>query len=136
MTLGTSPRLYSRPVPELPDAIAYTELRLMDERARPAERWVVRLNQALVLLRARDYEGAVRLLRDVAAPDNPDGVGRATVDYWLGVALSHAGTTYHDAAVEAFRRAADAPGARLDHDDGPWVAPRARARLVMLSGGI
>lgn len=135
VTLGTSPRLYSRPLPDRPDAIAYTELLLIDERARFAERWVVRLNQALVLLRTRDYEGAVRLLRDLEAPENPNGVGRATVDYWLGVALANAGSSYREAAAEAFHRAAEVEGARLGHHDGPWVAPRARARLRMLSGG-
>lgn len=135
VVLGSSPLIYSQPIPDLPDAIAYTELFLMAERARPEEAWVIRLNQALILLRARDYEGSARLLRDLKAPDHPNGVGRATVDYWLALALANAGSTYRDAAIEAFRRAAEVPGARLDHHDGPWLAPRAKARLVALGAG-
>lgn len=135
VALGNSPNLYSRPSADLPDAIAFTELRLLEERARPEDAWVIRLNQALILLRGHDAEGAVRLLRDLEAPSHPNGVGRATVDYWLGLALLNAGASYRDAAIEAFRRAAAAPGARLDHHDGPRVAPRARARLEALGVG-
>ena len=135
LTLGSSPNLYSRPLPDFPDAIAFTELRLAAESPRPDEAWVIRLNQALILLRSGDAEGAVRLLREVEAPRNPNGVGRATADYCLGLALTQAGASYRDAAIEAFRRAAAVPGARLDHHDGPWVAPRAQARLLALGAG-
>ena len=38
-------------------------------------------------------------------------------------------------AIDAFTRAAADPDARLFHNDGPWVAPRARARLTELGGG-
>lgn len=135
VVLGASPLVHSEPFAGVPESIGFTDLLLTAERARPEEAWVIRLNQALILLRARDYEGAVRLLREIEAPEQPNGVGRAAVDYWLGVALANTGPTYRDKAVEAFRRAAKVEGARLDHHDGPWVAPRARARLIALGAG-
>lgn len=135
VTLGSSPLIFSQPPSGMLDAVAFTDLRLQAERARPEELWVIRLNQALTLLRGRDFEGAVRLLRDLKAPQRDHGVGQATIDYWLGLALAGAGPGYREAAADAFARAAQVSGARLMHDDGPWVAPRAEARLLALRGG-
>jgi hypothetical protein len=53
----------------------------------------------------------------------------------LGIALTALGPSYRDAAVQAFERAAAEPQARLFHNDGPYVAPRAAARLAALGGG-
>ena len=63
------------------------------------------------------------------------GVGRGTVDYWLGMAYTIAGPQFRAQAQQSFERAAGDPEARLFHNDGPWVAPRARARLAELTGG-
>ncbi|MCP4657012.1 MAG: PDZ domain-containing protein [bacterium] len=132
VTLGTSPLLLSRNTPDLLDAIAFTELVLMEEEAGADALWVIRLNQALILMHAHQWEQAVRRLRDVGAPQAAHGLGRATVDYWLGVALQGAGPSYRRDAAEAFARAAEVTGARLFHHDSAWVAPRARARLRAL----
>lgn len=132
VTLGRSPVFHAETTPGTPDALAFTELRLLEARAAPEDLWVLRLEEALILLRNLDHEGAVRLLRDVEAPKNPTGVGRATVDYWLGVALAGSGPRYRDAAIAALQRAAAVSGARLGHHDGPYLAPRARARLAAL----
>lgn len=136
VTLGTSPWIVAGREGDLVDALAWSRLVLLEESTDPRERWVIRLDQALLLLRAGDPEGAVRRLRDVEAPQTSHGVGRATVDYWLGIALSRLGPRFRDAAVEALQRAASVPGARLDHHDDAWVAPRAEARLYALRSGL
>ena len=135
VSLDTSPWIVAGREGELVDALTWARLVLLDETTDPRERWVIRLDQALLQLRAGDPEGAVRQLRNVEAPQTSHGVGRATVDYWLGIALSRLGPRFRDAAVEALQRAAAVPGARLDHDDDAWVAPRAEARLHALRTG-
>jgi tetratricopeptide (TPR) repeat protein len=96
-------------------------------------RWVLELNQAAVLLQSGAYEEAVRTLRAIQAPaDQP--LGQSTVEYLLGIALLHSDARYHERAREQFRQAASDGSGRLLHGDGPWVAPRARARLVALGG--
>ena len=136
VSLDTSPWIVAGRQTDLLDALAWARLVLLEESTDARERWVVRLDRALLQLRAGDPEGAVRLLRDVDAPQNSHGVGRSTVDYWLGIALSRLGPRFRDAAVEALQRAASVPGARLDHDDDAWVAPRAEARLHALRSGL
>ncbi|MDA8017931.1 MAG: PDZ domain-containing protein [Thermoanaerobaculia bacterium] len=136
VSLGTSPWIVAGREGELVDALAWARLVLLEETTDARERWIVRLDQALLQLRAGDPEGAVRQLRNVDAPQTSHGVGRATVDYWLGIALSRLGPRFRDAAVEALQRAAAVPGARLDHDDDAWVAPRAEARLHALRSGV
>lgn len=131
VTVGASPKLLSRDDGDLLPPVAWAELAQLAERSS-TDRWVVEVDQALVLLRQGDWEEAARRLRAVRAPQAPDGVGQAAVDYWLGVALSAGGTAYRDAAVQAFQRAAAVEGGRLLHADGAWVAPRARARLAAL----
>ena len=135
LKVGASPNLIGAQDDDgLLPALAYTQLALLEEKAvrdqEPAgELWVVQANQAFLLLRAGDVEGAVRKLRAVRAPQVSHGVGQATVDYALGAALLRLGDGYRDAARAAFERAAQSPGARLGHDDGPFLAPRARIRL-------
>ena len=66
------------------------------------------VNQALILLRANEWEEAARRLRAISAPQSSHGVSQATVDYWLGVALA-------------------AAGARSDQSRRGWSVPRAKA---------
>ncbi len=100
----------------------------------PAPEWVLRLNQAAILLRGGVWREAVTVLRTIRAPVGP-GLGQAAVDYWLGVALLAVDpTTYGESARGALVRAMEVPEARLYHNDGPLVAPRARARLDELGG--
>lgn len=100
-------------------------------------RWVLKLNQARILLNAGDAEAAVRELREIDRAQVPGvdqvGLGPGTIDYWLGFALERAGPRYLDRAREAYERAAAAPDARFLHDDGPRIAPRAWARLQRLA---
>ena len=60
------------------------------------------------------------------------GLGQATVLYWLGIALAKVGPDHMDDARNAFAQAAQTAGGRLLHNDGPWLEPRARARLTAL----
>jgi tetratricopeptide (TPR) repeat protein len=114
-----------------PVLAARLSLELLRSQAS-APRWLLQLNQAALLIRARDYEAAIQLLRRIEAPAQP-GLGRAMVDYWLGTTLlALDARVYADAARSALERSLEQPGARLYHDDGPLLAPRARARLAQL----
>ena len=133
LTVGASPNLIGEQGDdELLPALAYAQLALLEEKAPPAERWVIEANQAFLLLRAGDVEGGVRKLRAVRAPQVSHGVGQAAIDYALGLALLRLGDTYREAATAAFERAAKAAGARLGHHDGPYLQPRAATRLEEL----
>lgn len=130
LQVGASPNLIGAEGGDgLLPALAYTQLALLEEKTPAADLWVVQANQAFLLLRAGDVEGAVRKLRAVRAPQVSHGVGQATLDYALGVALLRLGDTYADAARAAFERAAASPGARLGYADGPYLQPRALIRL-------
>lgn len=96
--------------------------------------WLIELNRAAVFLHGRAWEDAVRVLRGVRAPSAP-GLGQGAADYWLALALDALGPTYAAQARQALERAAAAEGARLFDNDGPLVAPRARARLAGPGGG-
>jgi hypothetical protein len=104
-------------------------------RASDFPRWMLQLNRAVLQLIAKDPEAAVRSLREIDTATVPDtgGVGRATLDYLLGLALVEAGPRYADLAREAFERAAVDPEARLHHSDGPLVRPRARVHIEQLA---
>lgn len=128
VALGSSPRVLEDLGDMLP-SVAFTDLVLQAEDEGGRDLWVVQLNQALIALRAGDHESAVRLLRQIEVPAAKHGLSRPAVDYWLGVALLKLGPSHEEAAADAFRKAATVPDARLFHHDGPWVAPRARARL-------
>ena len=98
-------------------------------------RWLLELNQALLLLRVGENEEAVRVLRriDLATVPSSAGLGRAAVQYALGVALLRASPRYADLARETFERVIQQGGRQtLIDDDGPLAAPRARARLAGL----
>lgn len=134
LKLGSSPDLLAARRADLLDAVAFTELVLLAEKAPADAAWIVELDQALILLRANEWTEAARKLRSIRAPQTSHGVGQATVDYLLGIALSAAGPSFIEGARQHFEKAAGLPGARLFHNDGAWVAPRARARLRMLGG--
>lgn len=132
LALGSSPDLLATRGEDLLDSVAFTELVLLGERVSPDRSWIVELDQALILLRASEWAEAARRLRSIRAPQTSHGVGQATVDYLLGIALFGAGPDFLEGARQHFERASTTPGARLFHNDGAWVAPRAQARLTGL----
>ncbi len=134
LTLGSSPDLLARRRADLLESVAYAELVLAAETVAAEDAWIVEADQALILLRAGEWRAAARRLNTIRAPQSSHGVGQATVDYLLGIALSAAGPDFRDGARQSFEKAAGPPGARLFHNDGAYVAPRARARLVALGG--
>jgi len=130
---GSSPRLFQRWSGESSIALTYAQLMLLEDRpASQASAWVVQFNQAMLQIRAGRWEEAVRMLRGLSLPAVAGGIGTATVDYWLGVALANAGPRLRTSAKQALTRAAADPNARLYHHDGPRVAPRAKLRLQSL----
>ena len=131
IVLGSSPQIVATDDGWIAAAV-FADLDLLEARVAGEDRWLVRLNRAKALLDAGEWVDAARELRAIEAPEGP-GIGQGTVDYLLGVALRAAGSSYLESARAAFERAAAAPGARLVHHDGPWVAPRARARLHALA---
>ncbi|MEM9407594.1 MAG: PDZ domain-containing protein, partial [Acidobacteriota bacterium] len=104
--------------PNLIRAAAAAELN--NELARESERsprWLLQLNHAAILLRSGDLEAAVRELRRIETPTS-QGLGRATVDYWIGLALlrlSVQQASYIEPAKAAFQKAAEAAEGRLFH---------------------
>lgn len=93
--------------------------------------WTLELYQALILLEIEDFDGATRRLQAIRAPsDTP--FGAAAVSYWLGVSLSSGPDADLVAARDALLTALATEGARLHHNDGPLVAPRAWARLQQI----
>ena len=130
--LGSSPDLLAVDGPNVLDSVAFADLVLLSERVSSDLEWIVELDQALILLRGSEWAEAARRLRSIRAPQSSHGVGQATVDYLLGIALNAAGPDFLEGARQHFEKAAAVPGARLFHNDGAWVAPRARARLTGL----
>jgi hypothetical protein len=142
LTLGTSPLVASLSDPSALDPALAARLASLEAGAGSggtgpggtgavAPGWLVRLNRAVILMRSGEWRQAAEELRSIAAPEGP-GVGRGTVDYLLGVALLEVDSAaYRDTARGLIGRAAEG-GARLEHNDGPLVAPRAMARLETL----
>jgi len=91
--------------------------------------WVLQLNQASALLHFGEWQATVDLLESVQAPEGA-GLGSAMVDYWMGVGLAELGRI--EEARAAFERVLLLSGARYLHDEGPLLAPRARARIAGL----
>lgn len=133
--VASSPWLPSRRDEDLLDPVAWASLTLMQEDVGIEDRWLVQASRGLIALRARDWESAIRSLREASGPRGVAGMGQAAIDYWMGIALSRLGGGYVDQAVQLFERAAENPDARLHHNDGPWVAPLAETRLRALRGG-
>ncbi len=135
LTLGASP-VSVHPRASVPAAVVWAAARARERRGdSDTPGWTLRLDQALILLQASAWEEAVRLLETVRAPEEAP-FGAAAVEYWLGVAHAGAGPGHETAAQQAFERALGRTGGRLEHDDGPLVAPRARARLTRLRANI
>jgi hypothetical protein len=132
LRLGSSPAVVPLDDPDLVYATVSSTLSNARRRDVAIPEWLVKLNQAAVFLHGSAWEEAVRTLREVQMPAGSSGLGQASVDYWLALALRGAGPNYLDLAKDALRRAAADPQARLYHNDGPLVAPRARARLYQL----
>ena len=137
LAAGDSPLVELRGGGDITYAAAAASLAAARMR-QPSEKpdWVWELNDAATRLHGGDLEGALEILRRTErfAPDG-SGVGRGTFDYWLGTAFMMAGPEFRAQAQQSFARAAEDAAARLGHNDGPWVAPRARARLAWLTGG-
>ena len=86
-----------------------------------------RLNLALCAMHFGDFAAAHEYLVKARAelPQRP-GISQGTALYYLGLALEKLG--YKKEATEAYRAAAEAPGATLFNNDGPSVAPLAARR--------
>jgi Tfp pilus assembly protein PilF len=86
-----------------------------------------RLNLALCAMHFGDFAAAHEHLVKARAelPQRP-GISQGTALYYLGLALEKLG--YKKEATEAYRAAAEAPGATLFNNDGPSVAPLAARR--------
>ncbi|MEE8278733.1 MAG: PEGA domain-containing protein [Thermoanaerobaculia bacterium] len=134
LALAASPSVVSASDPRLLYPLAWAALAArMQEEEDETPPWVVRLNQAAILLRGGAWAEAIRALRETRAPAE-GGLGQAAVDYWLGVALLAADpAAYLASAREAFSRALEIGNARLYHDLGPTVELRARGRLAGIS---
>lgn len=132
LTPGVSPVVVSLNDPSALDpALAARLVSLEASAGEEATVWLVRLNRAVVLMRSGEWSRAAETLRGIQAPASA-GVGQGTVDYLLGVALLEVDrATYRDTARTMIGRAADGR-ARLEHNDGPLIEPRARARLETL----
>jgi membrane-associated protease RseP (regulator of RpoE activity) len=131
--LGATPKVISPADPEL--LYSVISATLAADASGNGDEWIVELNRAAVLLHAAAWEDAVRALRAIDGAPSGAGLGQGAVDYWLGIALTALGPAYREQASAAFQRAAADPDARLFNNDGPWVAPRAAARLAALGGG-
>jgi hypothetical protein len=113
-------------------AVAWATLGLQEESADASQKWLVQLSSAMLLMDAEDWPTASTILRRIDAPQSSHGFGQAAVDYWLGLTLERSGD--FEGARAAYARAMRLPEARLFHHDGPYLAPRARARLAGLGG--
>lgn len=125
------PAVFAAVHEEVPAPVLSAWVTLGEAMERPPA-WLVALNRAAVAARLDQWEDVVRTLRGVEAPLGP-GLGQAMVDYWLGTALLAADPVgYRTQARSLLERAAAVDGGTLFHDDGPPIAPRARARLEAL----
>jgi len=132
LRLGSSPVVVSPNDPDLLYSVVWGMTAAAIGRLdAPVASWLAELNQAAVLIKSRDWDAALRILRGIQAPSGP-GVGQGLADYWLGIALAESGDT--EAARAAFERVLAEPEARYLRNDGPFLAPMARVRLQTLAG--
>jgi hypothetical protein len=129
VTLSSSPVVIRHNAPSL--IYASIAARLSVEGTEIPE-WLKKLNLGMVFLNAGAWEDALYEFRTADGFPRDHALGQAAADYWLGVCLQSIGPDYYGEAAAAFRRAAGASGARLYHNDGPLIAPRAKARLAEL----
>ncbi len=132
VTLASSPVVTSLSDPSALDPALAARLVSLEVNAdSQVPGWLVRLNRGVVLMRSGEWRSAAEALRGIEAPATA-GVGKATVDYLLGVALLEVDrAAYRDTAQGLIGGAAESR-ARLEHNDGPLLAPRAKARLETL----
>jgi hypothetical protein len=134
IAVGTSPSVVPGGLPTMAYAAVWAASLAQLGAADPAvPQWIAELNLANVLMQAGAWDAAVRRLRSIEAPAESD-FARAMVDYQLGIALEAVGPQYLELARDAYTRAAQVEGARLWHRDGPYLQPRALARLATLGG--
>lgn len=119
----------------LPSAVA-ARLHQELERAGDLPRWLLELDLANLLLAGGDPAEAVRQLRTIEAPGR-SGLGRDTVQYMLGLALTilaeEGRDEYRPRARAVFEALASAERGRLRSDAGPEIAPRARLHAEALA---
>ena len=119
----------------LPSAVA-ARLHQELERAGDLPRWLLELNLANLLLAGGDPAEAVRQLRTIEAPGR-SGLGRDTVQYMLGLALTilaeEGRDEYRPRARAVFEALAAAERGRLGADAGPEIALRARLHAEALA---
>ena len=131
VTLGSSPTLLTGVDPARAVALWAAATAALGAGDSVTPRWVLQLQMAHLLLEQGRFGAAVDVLRRVRAPAGaPFGAG--AVDYWLGVALLASSADGAQPARQALTRAAADSEARLFHNDGPRLAPRARVRLAEL----
>ncbi len=132
LQMETGPRIRGVRDPDLIFSAAGVSLSREIERSDSATpRWALDLQLAIVHLRGNDLEGAIRILRAIEAPSQ-SGLGVGMVSYTLARALQEAGGSYSAAARQFLEGVLDSATARLGDADGPYLAPRARARLLTL----
>lgn len=118
--------------PFAPDLLpAAAAAHLIQELKSPGEvpAWLLELELASILFARGETESAVRRLRRIEAPGR-SGLGRETVEYMMGLALSELADrvdpAYGNQAVALFSDLEAAENSRLDSDRGPSIAARAR----------
>ena len=120
----------------LPSAVA-ARLHQELERTGDIPRWLLELDLANLLLAGGDQAAVVRQLRTVEAPGR-SGLGRDTVQYMLGLALTilaeEGRDEYRPRARAVFEALASTERGRLRSDAGPEIAPRARLHAEALAG--
>ena len=106
------------------------------ERAGDIPRWLLELDLVNLLLAGDDPAEAVRQLRMIEAPGR-SGLGRDTVQYMLGMALTilaeEGRDEYRPRARTVFEALASTERGRLRSDAGPEIAPRARLHAEALA---
>ena len=122
--------------PDLLPAAVAARLHQELERAGELPRWLLELDLANLLLVGGDPAEAVRQLRTIEAPGR-SGLGRETVQYLLGLALTilaeEGRDEYLPRARAVFDELASAERGRLRSDAGPEIALRARLQAEALA---
>ncbi|MYA06902.1 MAG: PDZ domain-containing protein [Holophagales bacterium] len=122
--------------PDLLPAAVAARLHQELERAGDIPRWLLELDLANLQLAGGDPAEAVRQLRTIEAPGR-SGLGRDTVQYMLGLALTllaeEGRDEYRSRARDVFDALASTDRGRLRSDAGPEIAPRARLHAEALA---
>ncbi len=123
--------------PDLLPSAVMARLHQELERTGDIPRWLLELDLANLLLAGGDQAEVVRQLRTVEAPGR-SGLGRDTVQYMLGLALTilaeEGRDEYRPRARAVFEALASTERGRLRSDAGPEIAPRARLHAEALAG--